>query len=476
MLIQERICNFAKTKNATTEKEMNNCLNCLTTLLLLCWNLLATNAKTDEMRTVTVNGATRAYWLYVPDKVSTPAPLVLSLHGTGGHAADKSPFRTTVADQEGCIVAYPQGEDIFFPVFGSTLPGWHATGENSNDIEFFKAVIDDVAAHFSIDRKRVYCCGFSNGGMMAYTAACVASDMFAAFASISGYPINEFHLHQTSVRPVPFLHIHGKADDFVRYRHMPVIVDNMVARNGCNPVPKKIRGTDYDKSVYEATEGCFPYVYYEIDNMGHCDFTTQTEDGNSAMTMWKFMSQYTLNSPCDTTIIWEPHIEAEGWNPTAHGFVLDNGTTLLNFGGEQSTWDNQNVYHSLQLNAGRYQLSLRAECHIPANITIQLKSIADGKTYLNKTMSCGDVTVDFSVDKNWAEYQLTILRSSALEAIKISNISIHAAKTSTGIATITENGQKSARYYTLNGNKANASQSGIIIRQQSGKTMKLIRE
>ena len=29
---------------------MNNCLNCLTTLLLLCWNLLATNAKTDEMR------------------------------------------------------------------------------------------------------------------------------------------------------------------------------------------------------------------------------------------------------------------------------------------------------------------------------------------------------------------------------------------------------------------------------------------
>ena len=85
---------------------MNNCLNCLTTLLLLCWSLVAANAKTDEMRTVTVNGATRAYWLYVPDKVTAPAPLVLSLHGTGGHAADKSPFRTTVADQEGCIVAY----------------------------------------------------------------------------------------------------------------------------------------------------------------------------------------------------------------------------------------------------------------------------------------------------------------------------------------------------------------------------------
>ncbi len=452
---------------------MNNCLNCLTTLLLLCWNLVAANAKTNEMRTVTVNGATRSYWLYVPDKVSASAPLVLSLHGTGGHATDKSPFRTSVADQVGCIVAYPQGENIFFPVFGSTLPGWHATGEDSKDIDFFKAVINDVAAHFSIDRKRVYCCGFSNGGMMTYTAACVASDVFAAFASISGYPINEFHLHQAGPRPVPFLHIHGKADDFVRYRHMPVIVDNMVARNGCNPVPKKTRGTGYDKSVYEATEGSFPYVYYEIDNMGHNDFTSQTEDGNSAMTMWKFMSQYTLDSPCNTTLVWQPHIEAVGWDPTAHGFDLNNATTLLNFGGEQSTWDNQNVYHSLQLRVGHYQLSFHAEGNTSARITVQLKSIADGKTYLDKTMSCGDVSVNFSVDKDWAEYQLTILRSSALEAIKLSNLSIHTAETSTGITVIRPNDQP-ARYYTLNGNRTNASQRGMIIRQEGGRTVKYI--
>ena len=450
---------------------MNSCLNYLSTLLLLCWSLVAANAKTDEMRTVTVNGVTRSYWLYVPDKVSASAPLVLSLHGTGGHATDKSPFRTSVADQVGCIVAYPQGENIFFPVFGSTLPGWHATGEDSKDIDFFKAVINDVAAHFSIDRKRVYCCGFSNGGMMTYTAACVASDVFAAFASISGYPINEFHLHQAGPRPVPFLHIHGKADDFVRYRHMPVIVDNMVARNGCNPVPKKTRGTGYDKSVYEATEGSFPYVYYEIDNMGHNDFTSQTEDGNSAMTMWKFMSQYTLDSPRDTTLVWQPHIEAEGWDPAAHGFDLNNATTLLNFGGEQSTWDNQNVYHSLQLRAGHYRLSFHAEGNTSARITVQLKSIADGKTYLDKTMNCGDVAVNFSVDKDWAEYQLTILRSNALESIKLSNLSIHTAETSTGITAVRPNDQP-ARYYTLNGNRANASQSGMIIRQQGGRTEK----
>ena len=205
--------------------------------------------------------------------------------------------------------------------------------------------------------------------------------------------------------------------------------------------------------------------------MGHNDFTSQTEDGNSAMTMWKFMSQYTLDSPRDTTLVWQPHIEAEGWDPAAHGFDLNNATTLLNFGGEQSTWDNQNVYHSLQLRAGHYRLSFHAEGNTSARITVQLKSIADGKTYLDKTMNCGDVAVNFSVDKDWAEYQLTILRSSALEAIKLSNLSIHTAETSTGITAVRPNDQP-ARYYTLNGNRANASQSGMIIRQQGGRTEK----
>ena len=109
-----------------------------------------------------------------------------------------------------------------------------------------------------------------------------------------------------------------------------------------------------------------------------------------------------------------------------------------------------------------------------ARITVQLKSIADGKTYLDKTMSCGDVAVNFNVDKDWAEYQLTILRSSALEAIKLSNLSIHTAKTSTGITTVKSSYQQPTRYFLLNGNRTNASQRGMIIRQQGGRTVKYI--
>ena len=195
-------------------------------------------AKVNTEKHITVDNKERKYVLYVPDNVSENAPLVISLHGAGGHDTDRCPFRTSVADKEGCIVVYPQGNDQFFPVFGGYIPGWNASGEINEDTEFFKAIIKAVAEEYKIDLDRVYCCGFSNGGMMTYANASAASDIFAAFASISGFQLNEFHHHTIGERPVPFLHIHGKNDDFVKYSCMPVIRDNMVARNGCNPLPE----------------------------------------------------------------------------------------------------------------------------------------------------------------------------------------------------------------------------------------------
>lgn len=304
--------------------------------LLLCIAQLMQADVVDQDVNITIGGETRNYQLYVPDNYQANCPLVLSLHGANGHSYDKSPFATGVADAKGCIVAYPQGKVTAFPIgFGGSTTGWTASGEDNFDVEFLKAVIEDVASKYTIDRKRIYCCGFSNGGMMTYAMSNVCSDIIAAFASISGYPINEFHLRHTGSRPVPFLHIHGKADNFVPYEKVPTIVDEMVARLGANPVPVKTTGNNYTKSVYQAGEGSFPYLFYEIDGMGHDPSTNNTEDVNSALTMWNYFSQYTLDSPCDRTLKWRPRIEETGFNPTIHGWTKNSGTTLLEFGGDQ---------------------------------------------------------------------------------------------------------------------------------------------
>lgn len=88
----------------------------ITAMLLLCSTLMLHAAKTDKEVTITVGNESREYWLYVPDNVKAEAPLVVSLHGASGHDTDKSPFRTDVADKEGCIVSACQPLFAFFLV------------------------------------------------------------------------------------------------------------------------------------------------------------------------------------------------------------------------------------------------------------------------------------------------------------------------------------------------------------------------
>ena len=401
----------------------------LTLLITVCSTMILQAAKVEKDVTIKVDGENRTYKLYVPNNIEDNCPFVLSLHGAGGGSNDKSPFGTDVADWAGCIVAYPQGKPTPFPIgFGGSANGWTATGEDNFDVKFLKAVIEDVASRYKIDRKRLYCCGFSNGGMMTYAMSNVCSDIFAAFASISGYPINEFHLRHTGWRPVPFLHIHGKADNFVLYEKMPAIVDEMVARMGANPVPKKtIVNGKYTKSIYEAAEGSFPYVYYEMDGMGHSPYTGNTDEGNSSKTMWNFFKQYTLDTPCDTTLKWCPRIEEEGYTPKNHGWTMNSQKTLLKFGGTQYNTTNKNVYRSLQFDNGFYKLHFKSEGSDTIQIAVNIQKLTGKKNLiLSDTISAnGEANLYFKVEDGWGEYKLTITRPSSTDVITITDIVIN---------------------------------------------------
>ena len=152
-------------------------------ILTLCLSqlMMAVEKNVD----IKVGDKNRSFKLYVPSSAKDNCPLVVSLHGASGSSNDKSPFGTDVADQAGCIVVYPQGLQIYFPVFGGSVNGWDATGEKNADAEFLLAVIDEVAKSYKIDRKRIYCCGFSNGGMMTYAMSCACSDVFADLNDIA---------------------------------------------------------------------------------------------------------------------------------------------------------------------------------------------------------------------------------------------------------------------------------------------------
>ena len=400
-------------------------------MMAVSCSMMLMAAKENKFYNLQVNGKTRSYLLYVPNNVKDSAPLVISLHGAGGTVTTTShdPDFNSIADKDGFIVAYPQGLQTTFPGLGGMqAPGWTSTGEENFDTDFLKAVVEDIDSKYTLDRKRLYCCGFSNGGMMTYVMANTCSHIFAAFAAISGYPINEFHLHHTSWRPIPFLHIHGKADDFVKYSLVPNIIDNMVARNGANPVPTTTtKSGKYTKNVYEAGEGGFPVIFYEIDGMGHSPFTNNTEVGSSSQTMWNFFKEYTLDAPCDTTLKWRPRIETEGYDPKSHGWSVNGRTAILRFGGDQNTDENQNVYHSLQFKSGSYKLIFHSEGEDGKNIKVKIEKLTGQQNAVLNTAVVvgGDTTLPFEVNDGWGEYRITFSRENKNDVITITNIGIY---------------------------------------------------
>lgn len=99
----------------------------LATLLLL--PLTAAAAKDDITKElITSKGKTRAYYLYVPStiKPSSPAPLIVMLHGSGHVGMSLVEKWKDLAKKEGIIIAGPDSTDPPLLVIASGWPGFPA--------------------------------------------------------------------------------------------------------------------------------------------------------------------------------------------------------------------------------------------------------------------------------------------------------------------------------------------------------------
>ena len=198
-------------------------------------------------------GTERSYVLHVPTGLDsgTPVPLLIELHGGGGSgdSIDGLTGFFALADREGFVVAAPSGIGKAWNDGREEKAG--ATG-GADDVGFLAAAIDRIESQASIDARRVYVTGMSNGAIMSGRLACQLSDRIAAVAQVAGTAAVSVAGSCDPGRAVPILEIHGTADPLVPYgggtvasmlggRGDVVSVDDWaaawVARNGDDATP-----------------------------------------------------------------------------------------------------------------------------------------------------------------------------------------------------------------------------------------------
>lgn len=151
---------------------------------------------------------------------SRPAAVLVVLHGFGGDGAGVEQYfrlRPLVARHDLIVVradGTPNPDGLRFWNAGDTCCDLYEQGPD--DVAYLDAVLDDVAAHFPVDPKRVYVLGHSNGGFMAYRYACERAGRVAAIVSLAG----EASADPGRCKPseaVSVLQIQGDADEIVPY-------------------------------------------------------------------------------------------------------------------------------------------------------------------------------------------------------------------------------------------------------------------
>jgi polyhydroxybutyrate depolymerase len=167
-------------------------------------------------------GGSRPVKLYVPTgySASTPAPLVILLHGYSANGAEEDLYLDlhATAEADSVLYAHPDGT---LDIKGNRF--WNATdaccdfyGVTVDDVAYLTSLVTEIETRYSVDKKRIYFMGHSNGAFMSYRMACDRAEMVAAIASLAGATWLDTSRCKPS-QPVSVVEIHGNADQVVLY-------------------------------------------------------------------------------------------------------------------------------------------------------------------------------------------------------------------------------------------------------------------
>ncbi len=394
---------------------------------------LETTAQTLTEPTIYVAGTPRQIRVYAPKNLPENAPLIISMHGM--NQDPEYQMNTTkwnaVADTARCLVVYPYGIN----------KAWDISGDS--DVNFIKAIINNMYNKYKINKNRVYATGFSMGGMMTYHLITRMAGQIAAFAPVSGIPVD--NRNPSGTRHVPLIHHHGSADDTVKfggdpyhpaggYRPISDYVTAWAKWNGCDMANPTVKMYGNDKSTrwVNEKEG-IETVYNICDGVGHWHSNNEWGGIYTTKEIWNFVRRYSLNGDFSLA-------------PTINTITpRENSTTLK----PKST-----IY-----------LTFMEKVDV-AQIEATLEGCGQVIELINKTLGTMKDIIKFQVPEDTkfigGDYTLNVRNvNSASGGHK--DLFTFSYPIATGIEDIMADAKSPICMYTIAGTKADASSRGIVV-------------
>ena len=222
----------------------------------------------------TTFGGSRPVELAVPADydATSPAPLLIVLHGHSVTGAVQLAYTRLggLVDSHGFLVMGPDGL-----VNEEGNHYWNATDaccdfydSNVDDASYIRGLIDEVSAEYSVDPKRIFLWGHSNGGFMSYRMACDYSETIAGIVSLAG--ATHFDASDCgATEPVNILQIHGDLDSTVPYAgdvdfpSVDATLAQWITLNNCGDTRTVLgerldldRNVEGDETRMETQDGC----------------------------------------------------------------------------------------------------------------------------------------------------------------------------------------------------------------------------
>ena len=205
----------------------------LTIAVLLVLGAIA-NAENKVVReSLTFQGHKRTYYVFVPQGLSAPAPMIVTFHGSGRNGQSLVDSWKDFASQQGII-----------------LVGLDAADSNSWRTKddpplLIREMVEAIKAKYSVDAKRIYLFGHSGGAIYALYLALMQPNYFAAAAIHAGAFLKDPGPLDTVPRKIPVGIWVGTRDPFFPVDRVRATRDTLKAY-GFPVELKEIAGHDHN--------------------------------------------------------------------------------------------------------------------------------------------------------------------------------------------------------------------------------------